>query len=138
MSQMPQTSVKRQVFLRTKVLLVRKVISLAKRHNPYSENWLNHSCEIQCEQEILVKCSSQLLGRKSFADYFQLLDDLIETRANSDSILDHTHCVTFTASKHKEIKDPVCIKTCNHKSSGTYFSQMVLTSFEYLTIHILQ
>lgn len=56
MSQMPQESIKSQVFLWSKVLLVRKIISHANRYSLYSENWLNHTSEIKCEQEILRGC----------------------------------------------------------------------------------
>lgn len=56
MSQMPQESLKSQVLSWSEVLLVRKVISHPKRYSLYSENWPNHNCEIQCEQEIPGGC----------------------------------------------------------------------------------
>lgn len=59
-----------------------------------------------------------------------------EAYVNSDTILDHIHCITSTVSKHEAIKDPVCDQTAVTKPSGTYFSQMVLTSLEDLSTPI--
>lgn len=138
MSQMPQESLKSQAFFWSKVLLVRKVISHAKRYSLCSENWPNHNCEIKCEQELSGGCKMlKLAVREKRFWWLLLVMGQFHGDTNSDIILDYIYYIKLTISKHQAIKDPVYIKTAVRRASRTYFPWMTLTSVEDLTICIL-